>query len=81
MTKTVDTKCSNLNKYLLFIGGIESVVLEMPGSDHVLLGVFRYEGRICCSMERSLKIIKNLKIKYNQGRYLIFNMSLMNGES
>ena len=50
--------------YLLFIGCIQGVILEMPWSDHVFLGVFRYKGRICCTMERFLKIHIQEMIQY-----------------
>ena len=42
--------------HLLFIGSKERVVVQVSRSDDVLTGVFRYEGSVRGSVQRSLTI-------------------------
>ena len=46
----------SLLPHLLFIGSKERVVVQVSRSDDVLTGVFRYEGSVRGSVQRSLTI-------------------------
>ena len=59
--------------HLLFIGSKESVVVQMSRPDDVLTGVFRYEGSVRGSVERSLGRQRGLLLE-EQAEFEDFNL-------